>query len=105
MDTIKMDSLYGKNGKLYKYGLSILLVILLAGNMVKAQGESEVISNCLQFTNASNSLYYHLADQAYKQLNIRKDRIAELHSLSDWKHRQQRVDSILRDIIGPFPER
>ncbi len=100
-----MDSLYGKNGKLYKYGLSILLVILLAGNMVKAQGESEVISNWLQFTNASNSLYYHLADQAYKQLNIRKDRIAELHSLSDWKHRQQRVDSILRDIIGPFPER
>ncbi|MEO9021179.1 MAG: acetylxylan esterase [Ginsengibacter sp.] len=72
---------------------------------VKAQNDLDVIKNWIQFSDASNSLYHDLADQAYSLLDKREEKIAGLHSLSDWQQRQQWIHKKLLKVVGPFPER
>lgn len=79
------------------------LILVLATQFAKAQHKFNVISSWLQYSDASNSLYHDLANQAYDQLKERDNIISNLHSLSDWKQRQQSVKKTLMDIVGPFP--
>jgi hypothetical protein len=72
---------------------------------LKAQREFDVIADWNQFSDAHNSLYHHLAKQAFDLLDKRSDKIAGLHSLSDWQKRQQMLKQTFSDIIGPFPEK
>lgn len=64
-----------------------------------------VISRWIQFSDAPNSLYHNLADQAYALLEKRNDKIASLHSLADWQDYQKQIKATLLDIVGPFPEK
>jgi hypothetical protein len=59
----------------------------------------------LQFTDAQNTLYHHLAGQAYVQLDQREEEIDRLSGLDDWKKRQEHVRKTLFEIAGPFPEK
>ena len=72
---------------------------------VKAQNDFDVIDNWIQFSDAPNSLYHDLANQAYNLLEKRKEKVADLHSLSDWQQRQQWIHKKLLKVVGPFPER
>jgi hypothetical protein len=59
----------------------------------------------IQFSDAPNSLYHYLADQAYALLARRDKEIASLSTLSDWQQRQKWIRETLLDIVGPFPEK
>lgn len=95
----------------YKAMLMIPLLILLTAGMVKAQESLDVISgessnnSWLQFSDAPNALYHHLAGQAYDLLDKRAGIISGLHTSSDWRQRQEHVRETLKDIIGPLPEK
>ena len=52
-----------------------------------------------------NSLYHHIANQAYKQLNNRTEKISEINNLNGWQERQELIRKTLTDIVGPFPEK
>ena len=92
---------------LIKKYLSITLVvsifILLNSTALKAQSELDVIKSWIHFSDASNSLYHYLAGQAFDFLDQRAKAVAAIHSLPDWKKRQQLVRKTLLDIVGPFP--
>lgn len=64
-----------------------------------------VISRWIQFSDAPNSLYHNLADQAYDLLEKRDDKIASLKTLADWQNYQKQIKQTLSDIVGPFPEK
>ena len=85
--------------------LSFLIAMFCVAGNLQAQKELDVISNWIQFSDAPNSLYHNLARQAYDLLDKRAEKIAGLHSLSDWKQRQQWIHTKLTKVIGPFPER
>lgn len=85
--------------------MSVSLIMTLASNGLKAQDSLNVISRWLKFSDAKNSLYHDLANQAYRQLDMRNDIISNIHSLSGWKLRQQWERSALADIVGTFPKR
>ncbi len=87
------------------YFTSILFLMLLLFQGIHAQEEIPVIKNWIAFKDAPNSLYHHIADQAYGQLQKRENIISNLNSLSDWKQRQNSVRKTLMDIVGPFPEK
>jgi hypothetical protein len=71
---------------------------------INAQNELDVLkNNWLQFTDAPNSLYHHLAAEAYKLLDKRTDAILELGTLNEWQMYQSNVKKTLNDIVGPFP--
>ncbi len=95
----------------HKLICSISLVLLITNISVMAQDELNVIqgessnNRWLQFSDAPNSLYHHLAGQAFELLENRTDIISGLNTLSDWQQRQDEVRKILLDIIGPFPEK
>ncbi|MCX6329879.1 MAG: acetylxylan esterase, partial [Bacteroidia bacterium] len=85
--------------------LSLLLSLLLSLN-VNAQNDLVVLKDkWLQYTDAANSLYHHLSNQAYKLLDQREERMAELQTISGWKKRQEFIRKTLLDIVGPFPEK
>ena len=93
----------------FKIIFTLLLVILFGNDQVKAQNELNVIrqenNNWLHFSDASNSLYHHIAGQAYDLLDKRAVIIAGLGPLSDWQKRQELLNETLKDIVGPFPEK
>ncbi len=69
----------------------------------KSQSELDVIKSWIHFSDASNSLYHHLANQAFDFLDKRTNTVAAIHSLPEWKKRQEFVRKTLLDIVGPFP--
>lgn len=93
------------NQKFYRSIKAIfcLAIILLISGKINSQQKFEVISNWRQFSDASNSLYHYLADQAYVQLVQRDSIVSQIKTLSAWKQRQQWEKKTLLDIIGPFP--
>src|SRR5665213_349429 len=98
---LKTTSIYSKLSKL----IPCLLLIIMTSGKIYGQNKFDVISNWRQFSDASNSLYHYLADQAYVQLAKRDSVVSHLRTLSDWKRRQQWVKKTLIDIVGPFPEK
>ena len=99
---------------LKRIGKALVLVLpmfLFLSEFVIAKDELNVIrgessnNRWLQFSNVENTLYHHLANQAYQYINERNDQISELESLADWKKRQTEVKNTLEGIVGPFPEK
>ena len=71
-----------------------------------AQNELNVIrNNWLEYSDAPNSLYHYLTNQAYDLLNQRENKISELKTVADWQERQKMIRETLLDIVGPFPEK
>src|SRR5262245_60073453 len=87
--------------KLFK----IFLCILSLNNVVYCQKEFDVLQGWIQFSDARNSMYHYLADQAYALLDNRSAQIAKLHSLSAWQQRQQWQHKTFLNIVGAFPEK
>ncbi|MEI6142582.1 MAG: acetylxylan esterase [Mariniphaga sp.] len=90
----------------FRFIFTLSLVILLANERMKAQNELDVIkNNWIQYSDAPNSLYHHLAGQAFNPLKERSDALSKLSVLSDWQQRQTWVKKTLLEIVGPFPEK
>lgn len=83
----------------------LLLFILLFTVDTYSQNELNVISNWLEFRNASGSLYGYLSGQAYEQLDMRSAEISNITTLEGWRSRQEHIRKTLLDIVGPFPEK
>ena len=83
--------------------LVFLSLSILTLKAQKSQNELNVIKSWIHFTDASNSLYHHLASQAFNFLDKRTNTVAAIHSLLDWKKRQEFIRKALLDIVGPFP--
>lgn len=89
--------------------LSILsLAFLLTGHETRAQEEFDGLRGThkwISLTDAPNSLYKHMAHQAYDLLEERAEKVAGIGSLQEWKERQEWIKRTLQDIVGPFPEK
>jgi hypothetical protein len=95
-----------KNIGIYKIIFTLSLVMLLVNESLKAQNELDVIrNNWIQYSDAPNSLYHHLAGQAFNLLKVRADAVSGLNTLSGWQQRQNRINETLSDIVGLFPEK
>ncbi|WP_346319293.1 acetylxylan esterase [Chitinophaga sp. YIM B06452] len=77
----------------------------MAAQAQNAQQDLNVTGNWMQYTDAPNSLYHHLAAEAFTYLDKRAKEVAALHSPNDWQQRQQWLRRILREAVGAFPER
>jgi hypothetical protein len=101
-----LHNLSEKYSSLFRPLLLLILVMLLNNKILDAQNELDVIRNSwIQYTDAPNSLYHYIADQAYDILAQRSRKVAKLNSLSEWQQRQKLVRETLLDIVGPFPEK
>ena len=99
------------------FKLTTLVAVFLIAGVLKAQNETDVIRNTwLHYSDASNSLYHHLTEQAFELLAKRKSEAYDLlsksttgspgdNTLSGWQRRQGTIKKTLLDIVGPFPEK
>ena len=101
--------IHGQFHKIWRIIFSLFLIFNLTANYSTAQDELNVIhggnSNWLYFSDAENSLYNHISQQAYELLEKRAEEVAGIVTLSEWQKRQEQVKAKLKDIIGPFPEK
>ncbi|HBH84553.1 MAG TPA: xylan esterase [Bacteroidales bacterium] len=75
-------------------------------SIVNGQNELDVVkNNWLQYSDAQNSLYHYLADQAIEILEKRSEEVSRINSLGDWQARQKFIRKTLMEITGPFPEK
>jgi hypothetical protein len=73
-----------------------------------AQEELKVISegnSWLEFTDAPNALYHHLAGEGIAALDARVARLGALKSADQWKQEQESIKERLQKMVGPFPAR
>ena len=66
---------------------------------------SPILSNWLEYTDASNALYHHLSQQAQELLQKRSAEVSQIRTKAAWQQRQQKIRQTLMNIVGPFPER
>ncbi len=89
---------------LFRKGFRIIIILFfICHPELKAQDDFTVIKNWIQFSDAPNSLYHYLADQAYELLDKREQDIARLHTLSEWQNRQKWILEKLNLVFGAFP--
>ncbi len=89
--------------------ISLILLLSFALDFAFAQDDLDVLhlrgGNWLKHTDAQNSLYQHIANQAYQLLEERENEISAINTLTGWQERQQFLKMKLTEIIGPFPEK
>lgn len=83
----------------------IFLIALFAAAGAKAQQDMKVIDKWMQHSDAPNSLYHHLAAEAFRHLEKRAGEVAGLRGVSAWQQRQQWLRKTLQEVVGPFPEK
>lgn len=86
--------------------LALLFASILVCTSLEAQQQKEdlaVVSGWMQFSDAPNALYHHLASQAFTFLDERQARIAKLTTANEWRARSEEIRSTLHRIVGPFP--
>lgn len=83
-----------------------VMMVLSVQQYASAQDELDVITNSwLEFSDARNSLYHHLASQAYTLLENRKSVVEKLGSLQSWQEYQEKLRETFTRLTGSFPEK
>ena len=95
---------------LSKVIIAFSLTLLLMNDSLNAQdsegNELDVIrNNWLQYSDAPNSLYHYLSDQAIELLKKRDNDISKISTLPEWQQKQLWIKETLLDVVGPFPEK
>ena len=54
---------------------------------LSAQSDFNVLDDWLRYSDAENSLYHHMTDQAFHMLEKRSVEITSLHTPQDWRQR------------------
>ena len=84
--------------------LLISFIFCMPNVIVNGQNELDVVKNdWMQYSDAQNSLYHYLADQAIGILEKRSEEVSQIKSLADWQARQKYIRETLMEIVGPFP--
>lgn len=90
----------------FKIIFILSLVAFLNSGIVNAQDELDVIrGNWLQYTDAPNSLYHFLTGEAFKMLESRDVKIAQIRTKDELLQRQLELRKTMWEILGPFPEK
>ena len=88
----------------FKFICASLLSLMLLNNNINGQEETDVIKDrWIEYSDASNSLYNYLKDQAVLLLKQREQKVSEVQSPESWKKRQDYITATLLDIVGPLP--
>jgi hypothetical protein len=82
-----------------------IIILLLVSSVVQAQKEFDGLRGThkwIGFSDAPNSLYHHIAGEAYAYLDKRP---TGFKTLQAWQQRQQWIRKTLQKVVGPFPEK
>ena len=91
--------------KSIKIGLFIVFIMFKTDLVFGQEENLKVYDKWIEWTDGKNMLGHHLNKQAFSLLDERDKEIASLTTKEDWVKRQARVDEILMDMVGPFPEK
>ncbi len=85
--------------------LIFIFVLFISNTAVRtafAQDDTRVLS-WLKFSDARNSFYHHVTNEAYTLLKEREDKVSEVKTIDQWLTRQQEIKRTMWEVIGPFP--
>ncbi len=90
----------------FKHLFFTLFLFFFSGFVCKVSAQDNLkVLNWLQYSDAPNSLYHHLTDEAYRLLDEREKEIAQLKTTGDWLQRQQKIKRTIWEVVGEFPEK
>ncbi|WP_209146454.1 MULTISPECIES: alpha/beta hydrolase [Chitinophaga] len=81
------------------------MIVLLAAANANAQQELDVLQKWMQYSDAPNSLYHHLAAEAFVHLEKRAEEVSALQSPTQWEQRRLWLRKTLQEAVGAFPEK
>lgn len=95
--------------KIFYFSILLFWFVSPAAGFIFAQDNLDVLqlrnAYWLKYSDAPNSLYRHIAGQAYQMLEQRQKEVSAISTLSGWQERQRQIRETLIEIVGPFPEK
>jgi dienelactone hydrolase len=88
--------------------LPVLLLVALArapAGAAQLPDELSVLDGWMLHSDVENSLYRHVADLAFRQLDRREEQVGRIVSAQQWLARRADVRRTLGELVGRFPER
>lgn len=89
------------------YLFCILSFLLLHGFTFKstAQDNDTRVLDWMDYRDAFNSMYSHLASESYHLLDSRETEVEKITTLQGWQQRQSQIKQAMWDVLGAFPEK
>ncbi|MFC2124549.1 alpha/beta hydrolase [Bacteroidota bacterium] len=87
------------------YFLIYIILLSLSISKITAQDNENLFEYWKYYSDAENTLYKHVSEIAFEQLNNRKYQIYTLQTQSDINGHQMKVRVKLDNIIGKFPRK
>lgn len=89
-------------GKIREIIFLFLLFLYVMPKNLPAQENLKVLERWLKYSDAPNSLYNHLSNEAFRLLKLREESAARLHTTGEWQIMQNNIKETIWDIVGPF---
>jgi len=90
----------------FRIAIVASLIIYSINIKVKAQEDLNIIQDkWLKYSDAGNSLYHYLAEQANDLCEARVEEVAKVKTKGEWSERQKKMRQRIWDAVGPFPEK
>lgn len=89
------------------YLFCLLSILLLHGFAFEstAQNNDTRVLDWMDFRDASNSMYRHLANETYNLLDSRELEVKKITTLQGWQQRQSHIKQVIWEVLGAFPEK
>lgn len=89
------------------YHLCFLSFLLFHGFTFEsiAQNNDTRVLDWMDYRDAFNSMYRHLANEAYNLLDYREIEVSKITTLQGWQQRQSHIKQVMWEVLGAFPEK
>ncbi|HPN33396.1 MAG TPA: acetylxylan esterase [bacterium] len=79
------------------------LMLLFAASAFSSSGEDLILRNWLAYTDADNALYHALCLEAFHHLDVRQERVRNIHDGASWQAFRDEIRAKLNRAVGSLP--
>jgi len=83
--------------------IGMMLAFVTVG--LGAPDDDLILKHWLLYSDAANSLYHRLCQQAFHYLDLREAAISRIQNQKDWQGYQETTRGVMEEAIGPFPQK
>jgi len=101
----QLSGIFRNSGRYFTIFSFIAVIIVLSPVNVCGQDELTIFDRWKEFDNVSNALYHEIANEAYRHLNKRERKLADIQTSGQYRDYVRTIKSNLDAAFGPMPKK
>ncbi len=99
------SGIFRNSGRYFTIFSFIAAIIAFSTGNVRGQDELTIFERWKEFDNVSNALYHEIANEAYRHLDKRERKLADIQTSGQYRDYVRTIKSSLDAAFGPMPEK